>query len=380
MLTRLLFWCWLQELICSSEDIVPLATTDNIIIDTTTTNNTITDKNNDHHAPNLMALYQTIAALHNIALQLKNENNNETTTTTTNESTQSTTTATNTKTSANGSFDRNSSSNIDHDDETIDNNRFHHNNQYNFDANALNNTINYNNSINLNTKPPMYGGYGSSTGGNNNVNGRRSATTPNSLDLSSTSTQTKRRKLARRTVSQKNGKYENFLLNGILEECEYDSDVGKFNCKIDSDNSSGSFDMIDSSGGTSSGGGGGNNDNKMLFDVVYPIKQSAVVVVVDDNNDRNQQVVSNKTGIVKNESFLKRIEFFELNTITPTTTTASVSNSSCSSIDSYLVTNNVKKQNEMNINDKNNTQLSTILCLSAFVITFVLLITFELPS
>lgn len=62
----------------------------------------------------------------------------------------------------------------------------------------------------------------------------------------------KRRVAPKRSYQQMNaaGKYaERFAaLNGIVEECEYDSDIGKFKCKTDqitSDNSSDSYDFID---------------------------------------------------------------------------------------------------------------------------------------
>lgn len=62
----------------------------------------------------------------------------------------------------------------------------------------------------------------------------------------------KRRVASKRSYQQMNtnGKFtERFAaLNGIVEECEYDSDIGKFKCKTDqitSDNSSDSYDFID---------------------------------------------------------------------------------------------------------------------------------------
>lgn len=62
------------------------------------------------------------------------------------------------------------------------------------------------------------------------VSSKNTRKAPNTLDLN---TRTKKRKMTQPKRTNGNLETMSTQLNGILEECEYDSDVGKFNCKID---------------------------------------------------------------------------------------------------------------------------------------------------
>lgn len=176
--------------------------------------------------------------------------------------------------------------------------------------------------------------------------------TPNSLDLFLSNTTlmatdsivVKRRKLSavKRSYNQMNatGKYvERFPLIGIDEECEYDSDIGKFICKTNDPNR-----PYDVSGIRTSSGSSDSELNLSDFNVT-PKQQ------ISDKIDKIEQIqIESKEKIVT-----KRIEFFEK------IGTKLEENQSC----------------EMPNADK---QFSTILCLSTFMIVVVTLYFFPLPN
>lgn len=117
---------------------------------------------------------------------------------------------------------------------------------------------------------------------------------------------TKKRRFSnlKRTYKQMNSsKYsDRFALNEITEECEYDSDIGKFNCKVGdnanlSDNSSGSYEFSDDITTVQTNSDSSNDDEK-LNDLNLTPKQ------------RNQP--EEWFNINKSEKIvMKRIEFFE---------------------------------------------------------------------
>lgn len=158
---------------------------------------------------------------------------------------------------------------------------------------------------------------------------------PNTLDLSSTA---KKRKYnqTKRNFSSSNSKFETFQLNGIVEECEYDSDIGKFNCRNEtiSDNSSGSFDFVDG------------------------CNLKALKVEFFDNKEN---IESSITGLGDNKIVMKRIEFFEGNSdkIAHKELQTSIKEVSC---------------------DEENKTLSTMLCLGGFFLTILVLYLFPLPN
>lgn len=149
--------------------------------------------------------------------------------------------------------------------------------------------------------------------------------TPDSLDLTMNATTNRKTKPNRNFYV--NQKYENLQLNEIIEECEYDSDIGKFNCK-------------------------------------------AVDLKINDLNTPKQRPIEfpigeklNLNTVGDNKIVMKRIEFFE-------------------SADKKIVNNLVvevdKKAMKEVINDDKT--FSTVLCLTTFFLTVVLLFFYPLPN
>lgn len=144
--------------------------------------------------------------------------------------------------------------------------------------------------------------------------------TPDSLDLKATGRKVKRNFYG-------NQKCENFQLNEIIEECEYDSDIGKFNCKTDP-----AFKINDL-----------NTPKQRSFE--FPIGEELNLNTVGDN-----------------KIVMKRIEFFE-------------------SADKKIVNNlvvDVGKEKKQVTNEDKTT--STVLCLTTFLLTVVLLFFYPLPN
>lgn len=166
---------------------------------------------------------------------------------------------------------------------------------------------------------------------------------PNTLDLSSTA---KKRKYnqTKRNFNSTNTKFETFQLNGIMEECEYDSDIGKFNCRIEtvSDNSSGSLDFVD-----------GCNLNTPKY-----TEQMEFNTKFNDNNDNFER---NITGLGERKNVMKRIEFFEGNS-------------------GKIVHKELETLNKVVSCDEDNKKLSTMLCLGGFFLTAFILYLYPLPN
>lgn len=311
-----MFWCWLQELICSCSDIVP---------DPSTTNN----DDHPYDIPNPIALFRTVTALllpmhSNTGYQ---DDNN---------------TATNTKISLeNESYEM-----------YFKKCGVHFQKSHLFDASTNNHQPKYSlddcnddddvNEVDLALSNTSLSSMIELNGNNDlhcdniRVNPVRKA--PNTLDLSSTA---KKRKYnqTKRNLNSSNSKFETFQLNGIMEECEYDSDIGKFNCRIEtvSDNSSGSFDFVDGC-----------------------YLQTPKFKNETEFNDNKENIETNVT-VGEKKIVMKRIEFFEANS-----------------------GNNVHKEletlSEAVSCDEDSKQLSTCLCLGGFFLTVLVLYLYPLPN
>lgn len=152
--------------------------------------------------------------------------------------------------------------------------------------------------------------------------------TPDSLDLSVKAANRKTKPNRNFYVNQK---YENLQLNEIIEECEYDSDIGKFNCKA-----------VDSS-----------ELNFKINDLNTP-KQRPIEFPIGEELNLNT--------VGDNKIVMKRIEFFE---------------SSDKKIFNNLVVEVGKTKKEVINDDKT---FSTVLCLTTFFLTVVLLFFYPLPN
>lgn len=315
-----MFWCWLQELICSCSDIVPDPTTDN-----------------DHHThdiPNPIALWRTVTALllpmHSNYTTTQDEHN----------------TATNTKISLeNDSYEMYFKKCGVHFQKSslCEASTNNHQPKYSLDDDlALSNNslygmieLNGNNDQHCDTTTTTTESVSDGTMIANHV---RKA--PNTLDLSRTA---KKRKYnqTKRNLNSSNSKFETFQLNGIMEECEYDSDIGKFNCRMEtvSDNSSGSFDFVD-----------GCNLNTPTF-----------VEVETEFNDNKENIEANITGFGEKKIVMKRIEFFEGNA-------------------GNIVHKQLDTCSEIVSCDEDSKKLSTMFCLGGFFLTVLVLYLYPLPN
>lgn len=145
--------------------------------------------------------------------------------------------------------------------------------------------------------------------------------TPDSLDLSMKQTNRKPKPNRNFYVNQK---YENLQLNEIIEECEYDSDIGKFNCKA------------------------------TINDLNTP-KQRSIEFPIGEELNLNT--------IGDNKIVMKRIEFFE--------------SAEKKIVNNFVVEVVEKKKIEVDGDDKT---FSTVLCLVTFFLTVVLLFFYPLPN
>lgn len=166
---------------------------------------------------------------------------------------------------------------------------------------------------------------------------------------------------------------EQIQLNGIIEECEYDSDIGKFNCKINgdqmaSDNSSGSIDFtLDHSGsGTSS------FDERNINDLNSSPKQKYYQSF--DRNAEHFNIDGSEMDCTK-KMVSKRIEFFEH---AGDGKCSNVPNDGKDECDSPSVFGGGPHA-EIETIERNN-QFSSMLCLSTFIFTVVGLYCFPLPN
>ncbi|GAB0100037.1 leucine-rich repeat and calponin homology domain-containing protein [Sergentomyia squamirostris] len=132
-------------------------------------------------------------------------------------------------------------------------------------------------------------------------------------------------------------------INELLEECEYDSDIGKFNCRQEEHGGVTVIDAINDLS-TPSSVHGKPAAGKFTLDSVerYNLNKS------EDETDR--------------KIVMKRIEFFEKKVINQKTE----NNNECNSAD--------------DISKPTNQQLSTYLCLGTFFCTILFLVLFPLPN
>lgn len=187
------------------------------------------------------------------------------------------------------------------------------------------------------------------------VQPRRKAPNTLNLILSNTTSATgptsptmKKRKISnlKRTYKQMHSsKYGRASLNGITEECEYDSENGKFNCKIGadpltSDTSSGSYEFSDETA-TIQTNSASSNEDRSLNDLNLTPKHRIETNGSTEcfNIDSNEKMVT------------KRIEFFE------------------------NITN--KQESKPKLPERT---LSSFICLTTFILTLVYLLFFPLPK
>lgn len=263
--------------------------------------------------PNMLAIYRTVAALQ--AIQMHQQ--------------QSQKTATNTKTAMETNSNNEDNEHLLDEPDTANNN----DHAYHLDEYDNSNIDYFDNEMIDHYQQEFNGNYDRNAA---NISDLDIRNPPKTLDL--TMPISKKHKLSRK-VFQSN-KYENFNLNGIIEENDESEQI-----------------LIDTKQN-------GNHSIKLISEMMSDQKSK---LLNGNNGDeicaKNQKITEQKTGIVKNEEFLKRIEFFELNNQTNN--------------DSSNTINDSKQSNE---NISNNTQLSTILCLSTFLLTFFVLFFFEIPS
>lgn len=244
-----------------------------------------------------------------------------------------------------------------------DNNGFNDNHNYNRNNNCSANGI-HDNNVNNEWPEPH----------------RKNRKTPNTLDLNLSNTMnshTNTLTLKKRKLSNSNkivsGKYtEQIQLNGIVEECEYDSDIGKFNCKTNgeplaSDNSSGSIEFtLDNSSGTSS------FDERNINDLNNSPKQKYL-----QSFERNAEHFNIDGGDMDcaKKMVLKRIEFFENVGEDKRTNVTIDGRDECDSPrrvigGEFLEIEKIEK----------NKQFSSALCLTTFIMTVCVLYCFPLPN
>lgn len=211
--------------------------------------------------------------------------------------------------------------------------------------------------------------------GTNNINkgsyqseyySERRRKTPNTLNLISSNTKLlntvdrdinqmslKKRKLANARTNAIGKFSEQIQLNGIIEECEYDSDIGKFNCKttneqISSDNSSGSIEFLTDNAST------GSLEDKQIF----------MHSIIEQNYSDNCECPPSKM-------VMERIEFFE----------NSNGREDCENVNHFkIIKMSEEKENEHNNDNNDDKMYSTIFCLVAFILSAFGLYLFPLPG
>lgn len=162
----------------------------------------------------------------------------------------------------------------------------------------------------------------------------------------------------------------NSQLNEIIEECEYDSDIGKFTCNnydsmnLDSENSS--FTSTSTAN---------NEDHQLINDLNTPntLSQSKW-----NRSDPILNINKNENDNIKDKIVMKRIEFFENNNSLGNdnvVTVATVDSNRVDKIENSLIPNYEKVVVIPDVN-----QLSTILCLMAFVFSVLILYIYPLPN
>lgn len=253
----------------------------------------------------------------------------------------------------------------------------------NDDSNGFNNNNNYNR-INRSNASGKH---------DNNVNNewpepqRKNRKTPNTLDLNLSNTPNPHTTnttltLKKRKLTNKNNKRnlivsekytEQIQLNEIVEECEYDSDIGKFNCKMNgeqmpSDNSSGSieFTLDNSSSSTSS------FDERNINDLNSSPKQKYFQQL--ERNAEHFNIDGGEMDCTK-KMVLKRIEFFENAGDGKRSNVDIHGKDECDSPRGHPGGEFPKTEKI-----EENKQFSSMLCLTTFLFTVVVLYCFPLPN
>lgn len=304
-----MFWCWLQEWLCTSADVVRPPLSSDPLSPVNNDDNEDDDDDDDDDIDHLLAVCRTVIALDVYA---------------------SADLTTNTKTpkrhaAATASDDNLAAASVS---TTITNNAY-------LASSCTNNNFNNNNNNNNDSinRPPIVGSV-------------RKAATPISLDLSNN--KMKKRKISAPTTTKRSfGGGGNLLpdqLNEILEECEYDSDIGKFIC-----------DPID----------GGSTDEP-------PSSATSATTQLTTGSTESPppstEIGHDGDGTVKikraaalpggGSSVLKRIEFFENN---------------CEELKIEPKLGGTRDKDS-------STKMSSVLCLATFGLTILLLYLFPIPD
>lgn len=383
-LTRL-FWCWLQELICSCADIVPAddppnATTTGTSSASSCSISSITlcqQTAQKPTPPNPSAMFRTIAGL--IDILLANEGQKQ-------QQPSRGYTATITKTSDYFSYfkatgihlqrtsiaQRSKTTKIDNKNEynnDIDSNEIASNDdcieQISCLTNCVPNSITNTKTIYSQNDNNSFDATNACDDINTECNhlkcdrpNERRRKTPNSLNLnlsnrteataSSQANAIKKRKLSTK-VSNSSKFMDSMTLNGIVEECEYDSDIGKFNCKINdqtlSDNSS--------------------DSNKLSFE---NFNSNEIEHFQNDRKDSIDRDDVDGSGKIVS----KRIEFFENGSNRKIQCDKPKQNEICD--------NSIASKSTENDQPTEDKMFSTIFCLVAFFSSVIGLYFFPLPS
>ncbi|XP_058815186.1 leucine-rich repeat and calponin homology domain-containing protein isoform X2 [Topomyia yanbarensis] len=201
---------------------------------------------------------------------------------------------------------------------------------------------------------------------------------PASLDLNTTEGGRRKRKFpstrfnGKRQLQQQQYDHAGNSLNEIVEECEYDSDIGKFRCRQegDFDDSESSLNSLDEEAAFTP-----TNANQGINDLNISTGGPEPRVILNFNinsEDDNAAAVSSK--IVS-----KRIEFFESNANGQGDKIVN-----CSLKRSVSVEDNVgdggQRECLPNRKKSEHTSISTVLCLGTFLFTVIFLYLYPLPN
>lgn len=157
-------------------------------------------------------------------------------------------------------------------------------------------------------------------------------------------------------------------LNEIIEECEYDSDIGKFKCKDDdamdeSENSSTSS-MVDH-----------YLQVEQMNDLNSPLKCINRNGLDMNNFDNMNDEVVGEDDDLHYKIVMKRIEFFESNG-----TNGKVDNRRLDEVDAQEMTKNVQETTRNLPEPTNEDKLLSTILFAIFILTVALLIIFPLPN
>ncbi|XP_058451089.1 leucine-rich repeat and calponin homology domain-containing protein isoform X2 [Malaya genurostris] len=205
---------------------------------------------------------------------------------------------------------------------------------------------------------------------------------PASLDLSSVEGVRRKRKFpstrfnSKRQLQQQQYDHMANNLNEIVEECEYDSDIGKFRCRQENDfddSAESSLNSLDEETAFTP-----TNANQGINDLNTPTGgPEGPKALLDFNNINTEENYPAGAGGSKIVS--KRIEFFESNT---NVLTDKIVNCSLKRTVSVENNDSSDEQNQClgNSGRSNHTTISTVLCLGTFLFTVVYLYLYPLPN